>query len=352
MRNLLLRKGVVFGIILLFICTVISQSKEVVVSTVGPVADAGGPYNGTNEYAIQFNGSGSYDPDGAIVMYDWYFGDGGKGMGVNPTHKYKNSGVYNVTLLVADNDGLTNRDVTTVFISRGTPPTIQLLYPVGGEILNDTVPVKWYAHDVKDSDNLSIYIYYKNVDNVLWSKFSDNPYPNNGSCEWDTTILSDGNYTLSIYAYEKDNNFWVDFSEQFQIKNHEEPQENLAPNKPSQPSGQLYGKSGLEYLYSTTTTDPDGDQVFYLWDWGDGNNSGWTRLYNSGVTASMSHAWTTKGTYSVKVKAKDINGAESNWSDPLPISMPYSYNPMHQFFEWLFQRFPNAFPLLRQLLGY
>jgi len=29
-----------------------------------------------------------------------------------------------------------------------------------------------------------------------------------------------------------------------------------------------------------------------------------------------------------------------------------SSNPMQKFFEWLFQRFPNAFPLLRHMMGY
>ena len=49
----------------------------------------------------------------------------------------------------------------------------------------------------------------------------------------------------------------------------------------------------------------------------------------------------------------DENGEFSFWSDPLPITMPYSYNkPILQFLDVLFQRFPHAFPILRQLLGY
>jgi hypothetical protein len=56
-------------------------------------------------------------------------------------------------------------------------------------------------------------------------------------------------------------------------------------------------------------------------DWGDGINSGWTAMYASGATASASHAWNAKGTYQIKVKAKDIHGVENSWSDPLPVQM-------------------------------
>jgi peptide/nickel transport system substrate-binding protein len=127
---------------------------------------------------------------------------------------------------------------------------------------------------------------------------------------------------------------------------------NNLPNKPITPVGKENGKINAEYTYTSRTFDPDGDQVYYLWDWGDGNNSGWLGPYNSGVTINTTHKWTVKGSYSIKVKAKDTIGAESQWSDPLPVTMPHSYKPIPQFFELLFQQFPNAFPILRQLLGY
>jgi hypothetical protein len=51
------------------------------------------------------------------------------------------------------------------------------------------------------------------------------------------------------------------------------------------------------------------------------------------------------------VKAKDIHGNERSWSDPLPITIPYSFNkPLLQFLELLLQRFHNAFPILQHLL--
>ena len=103
-------------------------------------------------------------------------------------------------------------------------------------------------------------------------------------------------------------------------------QQNVPPNKPNKPSGTASGKINTVYTYTTSTTDPNGDQVYYMWDWGDGSQSSWLGPYNSGVTINTTHKWTVKGSYSIKVKAKDTFGAESPWSDPLSIKMPCSQN--------------------------
>jgi PKD repeat protein len=83
-----------------------------------PVADAGGPYDGTEGDTITLDGSGSSDPDGSIVRYDWSIGgDTLEDAGPNPTYTFTTAGVYNVTLTVTDDDGLTDSDTTTATIS-------------------------------------------------------------------------------------------------------------------------------------------------------------------------------------------------------------------------------------------
>jgi hypothetical protein len=98
--------------------------------------------------------------------------------------------------------------------------------------------------------------------------------------------------------------------------------ENQPPETPERPSGPTSGKINVEYTYTARTVDPDGDEIYYLFDWGDGTNSGWLGPYNSGETISVSHRWEELGNYQIRVKAKDVFGEESDWSDPLPISMP------------------------------
>jgi len=122
---------------------------------------------------------------------------------------------------------------------------------------------------------------------------------------------------------------------------------NTQPNKPETPDGPTSGKTGTSYSYSTSTTDPDGDQVWYKWDWGD-EVSNWDGPYNSGDPVAQSHIWSNQGTYAVKVKAKDTSDVESVWSDPLPISMPKNkaINPFLLFLERIIERFP----IFKQLL--
>jgi PKD repeat protein len=90
-----------------------------------PVANPGGPYNGTVGNPVQFNGSGSNDPDGSITTYLWNFGDGATAGTVSPAHTYAAAGTYVVQLTVTDNSGLTGVAQTMVTIVAVTPPPPQ-----------------------------------------------------------------------------------------------------------------------------------------------------------------------------------------------------------------------------------
>ncbi len=66
------------------------------------------PTSGTAPLAVNYDGSGSYDPDapnGIITDYYWDFGDGGSSINVNPSHTYNMGGSYTVILTVTDDHG-------------------------------------------------------------------------------------------------------------------------------------------------------------------------------------------------------------------------------------------------------
>jgi PKD repeat protein len=71
---------------------------------------------------VDFNASGSYDPDGSVVSYFWDFGDGTTGSGVTTSHVYPYEGTFTVTLTVTDNSGLTGQTVQNVVASTYTDP--------------------------------------------------------------------------------------------------------------------------------------------------------------------------------------------------------------------------------------
>jgi hypothetical protein len=93
---------------------------------------------------------------------------------------------------------------------------------------------------------------------------------------------------------------------------------NTPPNTPSIPVGPASGKLGILYSYITSAADPNGDQVKYTFNWGDGTTS-ITGLVNSGTSASTSHKWSKTGTYLVKAMATDSKGATSGWSSSLTV---------------------------------
>jgi len=96
---------------------------------------------------------------------------------------------------------------------------------------------------------------------------------------------------------------------------------NTPPAKPAVPTGPTSGKIGVDYTFSTSTTDPDADaQLFYQWSWGS-EESDWLGPYTSGQMIQTMHQWATAGDYQVKARAKDNYGSESAWSDPLTIQI-------------------------------
>ncbi len=125
-----------------------------------------------------------------------------------------------------------------------------------------------------------------------------------------------------------------------------------APREPVIPTiqGPAEGKINTLYNFTFATTDSQGDAIYYFIDWGDGQSENWIGPYESDKQIVVGHTWSTKGTFSMQAKAKDVYGYESDWGN-LTVKMPCSYNkPVPHILEWLFQRFPNAFPLLRQLI--
>ena len=105
---------------------------------------------------------------------------------------------------------------------------------------------------------------------------------------------------------------------------------NNAPDTPNKPSGSIDVKAGSEYMYSTSTSDDDGDQVFYQWKWRANKlwpgYSKWFGPFNSDQTYEQGHTWYLPQNVQVKVRAKDQWSSPnmySNWSEPLDVDVSW-----------------------------
>ncbi len=92
---------------------------------------------------------------------------------------------------------------------------------------------------------------------------------------------------------------------------------NSRPSKPLRPMGPSTLECGQPGSYSTSAEDPDGDDIYYFIDWGDGTETGWIGPYESGTSITKTHSWDTVGSYRIRALAKDsvLSGEYSEWSD-------------------------------------
>jgi hypothetical protein len=74
---------------------------------------------------------------------------------------------------------------------------------------------------------------------------------------------------------------------------------------------------GISVNFTAFSADPEGGDVSFQWEWGDGRSTGWFGPIAYGEIATCSSAWIHLGKYSVRVRAQDTLGATSSWSLPL-----------------------------------
>ena len=129
-------------------------------------------------------------------------------------------------------------------------------------------------------------------------------------------------------------------------------EENNPPNAPLI-DGQSYGKIRVEYDYTFNTTDPEGHDVHYWIEWGDGTveQDDWIGPYSSSEKVKLSHSWSQKKTFIIKAKAKDIFDAESDFTElSVTISRTKVFKFSNYLLELFFEILLNAFPLPKYLI--
>jgi beta-lactamase superfamily II metal-dependent hydrolase len=127
---------------------------------------------------------------------------------------------------------------------------------------------------------------------------------------------------------------------------YEKPYE--APVKPLI-NGENNGITGVTYSYSAKSFDPNGDVLFYQWNWGDGNITEWQGPYPSSQEVYNSHRWTQDGAYTIKVRVKDMYDHISQWGYFNTV-MPRAKQYKLQKSQYILSNFKNIEVVLNKIL--
>ena len=168
-----------------------------------PVARTNGPYHGTANQEIIFNGSTSLDHEGIIESYVWTLGDGTTKTGATVTHAYAQQGIYLVTLTVTDNASNTDNQTTWAYIdTENHPPKTPT---VRGRQSGTNGTAYRYTFSATDPDGDDVY-FYLNWGDTYWDGGAVGwigPYKSGQKITLEKTWAEKGNYTVRVKAKDR-----------------------------------------------------------------------------------------------------------------------------------------------------
>ncbi|GAX59706.1 hypothetical protein SCALIN_C04_0194 [Candidatus Scalindua japonica] len=231
---------------------------------------------------VAFDGSGSSDADGDVLAYTWDFGDGTeKQTGANVSHVYTQGGNYTVSLTVDDNKGTSrSTDTASANITINTPPSAVFTVPglacTGDELLFDAAG----SSDV-DGDSLT----------YTWD-FGD------GITDVGSTVThvysSGGSYSVGLTVDDNKGTVCSSDMTALNVRINTPPVANAGPNH-------VCCLDAVSDFDGSRSSDADGDNLTYTWDFGDGN---------TGNGAKVDHVYSKPGTYVVTLTVNDNSGTK------------------------------------------
>jgi cytochrome c len=226
-------------------------------------------------YAVASDDGGQGD-----LSYRWEFGDGGTAFGDEADHRYLTKGTYAAKVTVTDAGGKSaSRNVAITVtdpVGNRPPSVLAAAAPASGKAPLDVA----FTADGTDPDGDALtYAWDFGDGNTATGRRARHVYTGNGT------------YTAKVTA--KDPSGLTDTDTvQIVVGN---PAGNQAPTvqATADPGS---GTAPLKVNFSADGRDPDGDQIAYEWDFGDGVKAG-------GPTAT--HTYAAAGTYNATVTVRD-----------------------------------------------
>ncbi|MFC1715606.1 PKD domain-containing protein [Candidatus Poribacteria bacterium] len=247
-----------------------------------PTAEAGkDQLVGVNQLTV-LNGSGSKDPDGAIVSYDWNFGDGQTGSGIEVQHRYKTSGKYTVILKVTDNTDVENNshtDTVTVTVNEAPNPVIDV-----ADWVRAGQEVEFSGEGSTDGDG--------DIAGYHWD-FGDTQSAEGAKASH--TYNTPGRYEVILTV---DDGSLVSNSRNMLVKTLMVNHPPIADAGPDQ----IVDPGETVAFDASRSSDRDGKIISYKWNFGDGTE---------GEGKQITHAYEKPGSYEVRLSVFDNSAIPS-----------------------------------------
>ncbi len=252
-----------------------------------PTSDAGSDVISSVNQVITFDGSASYDPNSDPLSYYWDFGDGQFATTKVATHSYSIPGVYFVTLRVKDGRG--GSDIDRIMVSINKPGNHNPVANAGSDFtakLNEDVIFNASGTTDQDGDMLT----------YSWS-FGDGT-TGTGMCV-NHTFRQARIYFVTLTVTDGNGGIATDT-----VKVTVTLEGNHAPT--ANAGDDIYSTVEKTIIFDGgRSSDPDGDKLTYIWDFGDG-------LTGEGVVTN--HAFEEKGDYIVTLRVYDGRGGTDSHS--------------------------------------
>jgi PKD repeat protein len=286
-----------------------SKTKSVVVRQLpnnAPVADfTYSPMKPIVNDVVTFT-STSYDSDGYIASLTWYIDGIFAGSGKTMTHTFTREGIYNVKIIVTDDDGAQDTEIKSVAVAclPNVAPVADFTYSPSSPKANELVT---FTSTSYDSDGY--------IASYAW--YIDGTYVGNNKV-MTHTFTCDGTYTVKLTVTDDDN---AQDSESKSVVVGCAPVPNNAPvadfvYSPMNP------KENDRVTFTSTSRDSDGYIASQVW-------------YVDGVQVStskeMNRIFTTAGTYNVKLTVFDDDGAQDSETKQIVVMCLPNVAPVADF---------------------
>jgi PKD repeat protein len=237
---------------------------------------------------INFDSSGSFDPEGDSLTYAWNFGDGNASQLQQPSHSYDDSGTYDVSLVVTDTGGLSSSPFQIGITVTNNAPIASFSVTPNPVEINTTVTFNSDNSADPDVGDTLTYSWQFGDGDTSQERSPTHSYTTEGTFVAGLTVtdnhgLASAQVQVSVVVQDSGSN--------------------SAPTASFTVSPNPVEVNASASFNSDSSSDPDsGDTLTYAWLFGDGNSS---------AEQNPSHAYSSEGTYVAELVVTDNHGLSS-----------------------------------------